>query len=315
MTKYKNIVTTLYEGHYDYGVGALLNSLYESGFQGLFCIGYKGAKPFWLNQLTVIDETTNLYRLGDNLIVRLDLLEDVDMHFGYYKPYYLKKMHSIYPNCSGYYYFDPDIVILGNWNFFENWIKSGVALCQDSNYTFVSNNHPWRNKWRKDFSSILSNSEVNIIDHYINSGFIGCTSKDFNIIEKWTYINEKYISLGYPISFFDKDNGSIPYKGDQDVLNAVITVFGNLKLSILGKEAMGFDFPAHIMSHQVNTALGRKAWNTNYLKAAIKGRKISFNELNYFNYVSTPISLYTKSNLMKIRGQIKISKFINKLWN
>ena len=308
---YKHVVTTLYEGHYEFGVGALINSLVSSDFEGLICVAYKGNLPFWLQQLKSENQSDKLYKITEKVWLRFDEVI-VDMHFGYYKPYYLKQMADAYPETMGCFYFDPDIVVIGKWSFYENWIQSGVAICQDSNYSILYWNHPWRNKWRADFSN--SNRGVDkTLNYYINSGFIGVNRPHFEIINRWIEINEVYKSLGYPIHFFDQSQALSAYKGDQDVLNAALTLSPDLTYSIIGKEAMAFDFPYAIMAHAVDGA-GVKPWKRNYLKHAIKGGKATVTDEAYLDYCSVPIEIYSQSALKKKRILLKISKIINRIW-
>lgn len=309
--KYKAIVTTLYEGHYDYGVGALLNSLVSAGFEGLFCIGYKGAVPFWLNQLNEISGETGLYQLTDAVCVRLDLLEP-GMHFGYYKPHYLQQMQHEYPGAQSYFYFDPDIVVLAKWEFYETWVKSGVAVCQDIFYQFLHYNHPWRAVWRLDYADFDEgvNTKWN---YYINSGFIGVTPQRFDIIDRWVTITGVYKNLGYPIDYFNQGEALSPYKGDQDVLNAVLTLNRSLEIAPLSKDAMGFDFPVAVMAHAVDGG-GVKPWKREYIKHALKGKKASVTDEAFLNYCRTPIELYSAKGLNRKRWLLKISKIINRIW-
>lgn len=310
MNDFKHIVTTLYEGHYDFGVGALLNSLVDANFEGLYCVGYKGKLPFWINQLKKIEE--NLYQVTDTVFVRFDVLDQTGMHFGYYKPYYLKTMAETYPKADGFFYFDPDIVVLGNWSFYENWIQSGVALCQDSNYTFLHYNHPWRNQWQQDFAQ-WNRGIDKTLNVYVNSGFIGVNSTHFEIINRWIEINEQYKNLGYPIDYFDQGNALSAYKGDQDVLNATMTLSSDIAYSILGKEGMAFDFPHSVMAHAVDGA-GVKPWKREYIKNALKGNKASVTDEAFLQFCSLPIEIYTQQEINKKKRQLKWSKVINRIW-
>lgn len=307
---FKNVVTTLYEKHYDYGVGVLVNSLIDSNFQGIICVGYKGSLPFWLNQLQKVEN--DIYRLTSDIFIRFDLLENIGMHLGYYKPYYLKKMYDFYSLANAWFYFDPDIIITSKWSFYEEWVKSGVCLCQDSNYTLVHWNHPWRNRWRNDFSFLLVDVDKSL-NFYINSGFIGVDKSNFSIIDFWIKVNDLYIDLGHPIDFFDKENGQGPYKGDQDVLNATMTLRSDLSYSIIGKEGMAFDFPLTFMAHAID-ASGQKPWNKKYIKNALKGIKPSISDELFLMHSFSPINIYSKKQFLFRKLLIKIAKLINRLW-
>lgn len=306
---YKNVVTTLFENHYEYGVGGLLNSLYQADYEGIVCIGYKGKLPFWINQLK--EKGDKLFSFSEKIDIRFDELI-VDMHFGYYKPYYLKKMALAYPEAKGWFYFDPDIVVLAKWSFYEGWINSGVALCQDSNFTLLYWNHPWRNQWRKDFENLVKGIDKTL-NYYINSGFIGVSKFHFELIERWIEVNERYKALNYPIHFFDQSNSLSAYKGDQDVLNATMTLSADLSFSIVGKEGMAFDFPHAVMAHAVDGE-GIKPWKRNYIKNALLGNKVAVTDERFLDFCSMPIEIYSQNELNKKRRLLKISKIISRVW-
>ena len=310
MKTYKNIVITLFEGHYEFGVGTLLNSLVKSEFEGLFCIGYKGCLPFWINQLHLVENESNLYQVSEYIYIRFDEL-NVDMHFGYYKPYYMKKVYQEYTDANGYFYFDPDILILAKWTFFENWLNSGVALCQDICYDMMHYNHPWRNQWRKDFKQ-YDQGTSQFWNYYVNSGAIGVDSKTFKIIDSWIMFTETYKKNDLPITYFNQEDTLSPYKGDQDVLNAVLTLNEDIPISVIGKEAMGFAYPISIMVHAIGG--DEKPWKMNYLKTAIKGKAAIVADNYFFDFYNGRIKLYSTFKLNRRKLALMTSKLINGFW-
>ena len=259
--QFESAVTTLYEGHYHYGVVALLNSLIHSGFKGIFRIGYRGDLPVWTSQL--ISLGSNDFLATDSLVISF-VYTNPDMHFGYYKPKFIKDTLSEFPSIEKIYYFDPDIVIDAPWLFFSKWVQSGVALCLDNCFHFVHRNHPWRKDWAE--LANFNPDRISELDYYVNSGFIGLKSNDVTILDRWLHLTENYKAIGGNLQLFEKD-GHRAFKGDQDLLNAVITVSPELKISLIGKEGMGFSQPAYLMSHAVSSI---KPWKKIFLKDLLR---------------------------------------------
>jgi hypothetical protein len=304
---YKEVIVTLYEKDYHYGAGALANSLVKSGFKGLFLVGYKGELPPWVSQMTVI--STGEFKLSDDITIKFEHL-DINMHFGYFKPNFLLYVFQNYPDVKKVYYFDPDIVIISPWSFYSSWVKSGVALCLDNSFPFVYHNHPWRTEWRNLALIDNINSSYNYLNHYINSGFVGVMVRDIVLLERWISLTQRYKESGGDISRFEKD-GHRSYKGDQDLLNAAITVSPEIKLSIIGAEGMGFNYPVYLMAHAVE---GAKPWNARFINQIIfQGTKPSVAAKAFFNNCNYPILIYPKGKLFAKKLNIKIASALSRI--
>ena len=299
------IITTLYEGHYDYGVASLANSLASSGFSGLLLVGYRGSLPFWLNQTKKLDDLN--YMLNEHIRITFVKVESA-LHFGYYKPEFLKEALNRYPDCTGVYYFDPDIVVNAPWYFYTGWIGLGVSLCLDNAFPFVHPNHPWRAEWR-ELAGINAGEKSNL-SHYVNSGFIGLSRKDALILDKWIDLTKAYQLRGGDVSQFEKD-GHRSFKGDQDLLNAALTVTPEIELSIIGTEGMGFTLPAYLMTHAVYDV---KPWRKNFLKTLlVRGHKPNIGDMDFLRYCQHPISLFSNTQMRLKKLNYKMASILSRL--
>jgi hypothetical protein len=304
-TGFDDIVVTLYEGHYHLGVAALVNSLAKSDFKGLINVGYKGALPPWISQLKVVDDIT--YSLGSHTFIRFELLE-IPIHFGYYKPVFIKKMFTDFSSVKRVYYFDPDIVINAPWSFFTDWVDSGVALCLDNSFPYVHENHPWRMQWRA--LSQTPQANFHRINFYVNSGFIGIKPKDYVLLDRWIDLTENYRSTGGNLQMFEKD-GHRSFKGDQDLLNAAITISQEVILSIIGTEGMGFTFPAYLMTHAIGDI---KPWKVNFFKElCVRGHRPDNAQKNYFNFCKAPINIFSKTTYSIKKTNLRFSALLGRL--
>jgi hypothetical protein len=301
----KSVVVTLYEGHYHFGVAALINSLEKSNFNGLIQIGFRGNLPNWTLGLEKID--TTLFKLNSTILINF-LPVNSDIHFGYYKPNFMKDVLLDFESVEKVYYFDPDIVVYAPWSFYLDWTNSGVALCLDNCFPFLHSNHPWRRSWRllvEDSSG--QNHEIN---YYVNCGFIGLAREEAKILDEWIFLTKRYQKMGGNVKSFDKE-GHLSFKGDQDLLNAAITLNNNLNLSIIGTEGMGFTHPAYLMVHAVGDI---KPWRENFLKSMIyKGRKPTFGAKSYFQFCDGPIKAYSQLKLLRIKIAMKIAMVLGRL--
>ena len=278
------IIVCLFDGDFHMGFAALANSLVQSGYKGLINAGYRGSLPLWVNQLKSLGD--NHFCLAAGIIIHFNKV-DTEMHLGYFKPFFIKETFNSYPAASKIFFFDTDIIINAPWSFFSKWLDKGICLCLDGAFHFLHTTHPWRKDWK-----LLANAEetsYNKTHYYFNSGFIATERESINLIDKWADLTKKYIRAGGNVDFFSKD-AYISVKGDQDLLNAAITVSTDIEINIMGKEGMGFTLPATSMYHAIGFA---KPWNKSFLGHLIKsGQKPTLPDQKYFTFCKYPICIF-----------------------
>lgn len=271
-----SVVCTLFEGHYHYGLAALVNSLCRSSFSGTIFAGFRGTPPAWAKReqpgFLGPYETFRL-KVGstaDIIFVRLT----TDAHLTNFKPdFMLEVLDNLPKQPREIFYLDPDICVAEDWTFFRDWADCGVALCEDINSP-LAKNHPRRIGWRKSFPEANLGFQG---AEYVNGGCVGLQPQYREFLAIWKKLSE---TMGQILGGRDvakvEGGSAMASKGfancfdctDQDALNAAREAFAG-PTSILGQEAMGFKSGKAILPH----ALGApKPWRRFYLRDALAGR-------------------------------------------
>jgi hypothetical protein len=309
----KSIICTLFEGHYHYGVAALVNSLYKNGFRGDVYAGYMGALPVWAN---VAKKNTLLDWNGAS---SMDVAEGLQLHFlpvsterhlTNYKPSFMLALQAYVD--KGLFYFDPDIVIKCSWNFFEEWIEFGVALVQEIISNNLSPNNPKRLRWNAIIEKAGRKTERHLFN-YFNGGFCGVKKTDFDFIELWAEIIDIGINdLGLNTHHLFKPvihTDLMPF-GDQDAMN-IAAMCCRAAISDFGPEGMDFTYGGWLMSHKTAPP---KPWTASYLSRALKGYKPGLADKHYWAYANLYIQPYSLFVWRYKWLSIKAASFINRFY-
>jgi len=291
----KTAICTLFEGHYHYGLAALLNSLHKKKFRGEVYVGYRGALPAWVLKNSSDHSVSGykkakLLKLGNNVTVFF-LELDTEYHFTNYKPNFMLELwDGPASEAETMIYLDPDIVLIMDWSLIEDWCLHGVALCEDIN-SRVHEFHPKRSGWRKFFSKHALKLTFKS-DYYVNGGFVGVKKEFRSFIEEWKKLQEL---MGEAIGGLNRSSLTgqqlkkeaagifAPFsKTDQDALNATIE-YTLHPTSIVGKEAMGFIPGKAILPHALGTP---KPWENKPLKKLFKGYNPRLIDKLYWKYAN-----------------------------
>ncbi|MCD0486865.1 hypothetical protein LPB86_01405 [Pedobacter sp. MC2016-14] len=319
----KNVICTLFEGSYDLGVVALVNSLYKNGFRGEFYAGYRGNMPKWANSAQLNKEIQwagcKSMNVAEGIILHF-LPVATNYHLTNYKPdFMLDLLNGPAKDADGMFYFDPDIVVTAPWSFLSRWINCGVALCEDVNSP-LKKNHPTRVAWREYFSGFRI--DLSFKDSvYVNGGFVGVKIKDKGFLETWKNVQEAMAAAigGLERSAFttgsqlpEESQGPFaPFgKTDQDALNAAVEAWDG-EFSFITKEGMGFGPGLRLLPH----ALGQpKPWNAKYIKRAFSGRTPRDVDKEYWKYIDNPLSVYPSSMVRSKNMAINVATLISRFY-
>jgi hypothetical protein len=282
-------VCTLFEGDYHYGVGALVNSLYASGYRGVVYAGHRGGLPPWAGR-AVHDGAGRRLDVAEGVAIVFVPLE-TERHLTNCKGQFMSDVLArLAPTADAVLYFDPDIVTRCPWLFFEQWLDAGVAICEDVNSSMAPN-HPIRRAW-VDFLQGQGMRVERALGVYYNAGFLGVTRKRAGFLKTWQSILEalapranhlRTLHVGARVFAFN-----IP---DQDALNMTAMVTTE-ELSPVGPDGMDFQAGGggFIMSHAIG---GRKPWRRRYTREAlVDGIGPSRADRAYWRHVTEPIRLF-----------------------
>lgn len=287
-----SVVCTLFEGHYHHGVAALTNSLYRQGFRGSVYAGYRGGDlPYWTRTCNEINcsvrDSCRTFNVAEGLELHF-LLIDTEYHLTNYKPdFMLRLWETVVPDATALYYFDPDIVLIGPWAFFDKWVTYGVALCEDVNSP-LAEYHPRRMAWRNYFGKNgIDLTYKNSI--YANGGFVGLSKESESFLQTWRNVQEvmapaigglnRSSLAGEPLSKEAQGPFSPFAKTDQDALNAAVEAWDG-KISFIGKEGMAFKAGESLMPHALGTP---KPWNTSPIREIFAGKPPLKAQREYWN--------------------------------
>ena len=319
-----SIVCTLFEGHYHYGVAAISNSLYKQGYRGHIYAGYRGNLPSWASNAKDSGFAkwpgSKTLNVADGLLLHFVPVTDTDYHLTNYKPDFMLKLWQHFgAQADGILYFDPDIVVKAKWAFFEDWIRSGVALSEDVNSP-LPKFHPRRVAWRAYFEKhqISLNFKEAV---YANGGFVGVYKENLSFLETWKQVQEAmaFHLGGLSKSQFNNkevftkqmEQGITPFsKTDQDALNAAVEAWdGNA--SFIGQESMAFKPGPHQMTHALGSV---KPWKSTPIRSMLKGKSPRLTDYDYWNNANYPIISQSESVVKWRKIAMAFAKAIGRIY-
>jgi hypothetical protein len=314
-------VCTVFEGHYHKGVAALVNSLYAQGFEGNIWIGYKGDLPPWaiiepiaLARNEATEGVGEVMKVRDNLTLYFIKLPQ-EVFLPYYKPDFMLDILNKYQReAQRIIYLDCDIIVKASFSYFEEWTDYGVALCEDVNSP-ISTSDPLRFQWEQYFKPY--NMTVRRDNaQYVNGGFIGLNRRSKAFLETWRDVQNLILEdmnkrkadvrLSHKSDKESglKDRGYLFYRTDQDALNVAKDVTSET-VSIVDSSGMDFQGIGFIMSHAASKI---KPWEKNWLKFVLKnGQRPSPTDRIFLDYVTTPLSIYSKNELRFKKYHLKLA--------
>lgn len=318
----KQAICTLFEGNYHLGLAAFCNSLYVQNFCGDVYAGYRGKLPPWAKKViggVIADWPESVtMELGEE--IRLHFLPlETDYHFTNYKPDFMLKLWAgIASDADVFYYIDPDIVVNGPWSNFEEWVDSGVILCEDVNSP-LARNHPKRVGWRKYFGELgmsLTFKEA----FYANGGFVGLRKKDIGFLEIWKELQELMAdeigglsksSLTGPKIKKGSDSIFAPFsKTDQDALNAAVEAC-DVDVSMGPKDLMAFGSGRSLLPH----ALGQpKPWDIHAITKSLNGYPLRVIDKKYWEFANGPIKSQPGLKVLRKQFAVLVSVLMSRFY-
>ena len=299
-------VCTLFENHYHYGVGALVNSLYQNGFRGVIWAGYRGSLPIWAKNL-IPHENYHEFSVAEGCSIRFVPLV-TNRHLTNYKPVFMVDLWQHYcPEAENLFYFDPDITIKCRWSFFEEWVGCGIALSQDVS-SYMPANHPKRFAWKR-YAENKNYPVLNQVNQYFNGGLVGVSRNHISALVAWQDLLQGLEDDGVNLIDFMPGDPTKPfYVPDQDTLNILPMILVD-PFSTLGPEGMDFVPGGTTMSHALGSP---KPWRKNMVLKALRGVAPTAADKGYWRNVKSPIPLYSAYDKMLNQVSLRIGAAIGR---
>jgi hypothetical protein len=300
-------VCTVAEGQYHFGVAALCNSLYRHGYRGRVWVGCRGELPGWAADAVDVGSWREL-AVAQGFDVCFVPIEG-PWHLSNYKPAFLRRvLEELAPKAEALFYFDSDIVIRCQWDFFEDWVERGVALIQDMWDPGMLPTHIFKKRWAAHARKL--GYQARDVAGYFNGGFVGVARADLGFVAIWEEILKSAADAGGDMRRLKLDDPNhIFYKMDQDALN--VAVLATAAEIVTGGQEMMEIYPwGEVMAHAMHF---NKPWKRRYLWDALNGFPPGRPHLAHWENVDGPISSYSNTTLLMKRLDIWAARVVGKL--
>lgn len=306
----KIALCTLFEGHYHFGVAALVNSIASSGYEGVVWVGHRGPLPAWIVDQPGFDADSSTLQVTPTLFLRA-LQIDPPVSLNYYKPTLMREiLQTLDPQADAVSYLDPDMVVKCDWSVMQAWLANdGISLVEDAEWDMPANS-PKRARWRQFFAEKGEAHPVRESDRFYNAGFVGVGRANLAFLHTWERINGFVVAesrsgmrqrkSGRPDSLF--------HSTDEDALNFSLTL-STTPLNAAGPEAMDFVPGGNRLSHAVGEA---KPWQGRHLRRAMRGKPPSVASHWFYRYADGPLMPFSRVQLWKRRLSMALASSLGR---
>lgn len=302
-------ICTLFEGSYHCGVAALANSLYAHGYRGTIYAGYRGELPPWAAGAKKFDGFAE-FKPAEGLVLRFIPLT-IKIHLTNFKPDFMLSLWEKHcPEAESLFYFDPDIIVICRWSFFEEWVRAGVGLCADVNPSMPAN-HPLRHAWKQFYlpHGITFRREP---DFYFNGGFIGLRREQIEFLHCWRRLQELMApDIGGLQNWNIRDRTYLFCKTDQDAMN-IAAMASESPISPMGQDGMDFQQGGggYVMSH---AAGGVKPWQKKMLAGTLlKASLPSRADKKFYAMARHPIRIFSTASFWLRKIDLMVASAIGR---
>jgi hypothetical protein len=304
-----NLAFTIFEKDYHFGAAILLNSLYESGYRGLFVLIHRGIEPHWLE---------NAIETFDKRGIRLSAEKiDSNRHLAQAKPSEALRLIKEHPACHKIFYFDSDIVVKCGWEFIEKWADFGISLIEENVKRGMSAQHPQRMMWC-EWAEAKRYAVLRHPNLYFNSGFFATKTACKGFLRNWEIVLDELQKEGLEI---DLNGGHIkkhiskdPLRRfttwDQDAMNLALMLTDE-EYSPMGPEEMDFLPGGRTLSHAVGS---HKPWIGKYISRAMCGKSPRACDAHFWKFVGKPINPFHFSSKNINHVSVVIAKLISRFY-
>lgn len=301
------VVCTLFEKDFHYGVAALCNSIVRSGFRGLIWAGHRGDLPPWTTKLP--KTPSGLFDIGGATLAFEKIATGT--HFTQFKPEFLRTLFRKGIARKYLWYFDPDITVRCSWPFFEQWAECGVGLCQDVTTGTMPSRHPVRCAWVELAKEAGWGPPLQQQERYYNGGFLGIGKNFQDFLTVWQKALDLAYSNGLGPETLNKRNREHAFNcADQDALN-IAAMYSDAPISPIGPEGMGFMPGGFTMYHSVGYS---KPWRKKFLRAALNGIPPTNGDKHYLESSEGPIQAYSPFRLRSLRRRAGAAAAIGRFY-
>jgi hypothetical protein len=294
-------VFTLAEPHYYTGVATLLNSLVSAGFGSQFTLYHRGPLPdWWVGAQASLMEHSQIE-------LRAESVED-EGHLAVLKPKIAMLELERNPHIGKLVYLDPDIVVIGEWTFFETWATFGVAVVEDVVHFRMTERHPLRlrwNHWAESRDIPVVRAEL----PYFNSGFFSVGRESQQFLLQWMALLDLAQSEGHDPIALTRTRTNLFSTWDQDLMNIALSTC-EVPVSYIGPEGMGFLGSGYTMLHGVGNP---KPWARPHVRMACRGVPPRQVDSAFVRALMGPIRPLNGLQLALLRVRLAVAKSISRI--
>lgn len=301
-------ICTLWEKDYHKGLGVLVNSLIRAGYKGRIWAGYRGVLPAWVG---TVGDQANVSTLCPANGVELKLCPiNTQVHFAQYKARWMREILEVRdPGVKGIYYFDPDIMVLGKWAFFEQWLSYGVAVCEDQSYP-VNPTHPLARSWQQ-YARDLGYSDWHPLEVYFNSGLVGVRREWYSFLSLWQDLIDA-MQRDFDLAGLLKTGTrtELFHQTDQDAL-AVAAAISPHPISWISTDGMGFSRGEWLTIHALS-----KPWRRRVFRDwLVQGHRPDAALRLYWQLAGGPIRIESEGRVRRHRLYIPIAALLSRFYS